>query len=790
MAYLNIVIGLGGTGLEIVNDILTITNRHGLTKGNKLEWFVVDTDSLTELKAKENPFVYNDYKKRFVKVREWDSAKEVVERLKNKNPDSNFQEIFPDGDYIHEVNSSNTRGAWVIRKIGYLSLLYDLLYNDQNIINQIDKCLNRDNNLGDFDEINLHIVSSMAGGTGSGMFTALGFILYKYLKDNYSNQKLHISSYGYLATPSLVARGSRSADPDKPRFEANAYQVLLELNTLLNSRKKSWRIKLNERFNFELNPNDNNFFKTVFVIDMQNIMNVNWGGEDYKPSFQMIAWSIYFWLNGTSDFYAKIGNPLNNPSGGWTSGIGVQVYEFPYHRILHKLAENYFFRNFFRYYKHFEKESEINSQETAKEKLKNYYNRLLKKENFGSQQKKYRNELTQYNNSASINMLRSTKPAININDYQTDFDEFFSHFINGRLNDYLHNYDLEYVIKYISHLLQFTEEEIDSIQKVLSNKNDRIKQLERYFETEKKYKNIFKTKSDTYFSLIYQYESGLMYSKYLQDVKISLEKIMTIFKDCRSILTDIAPTLDSEIAREKYFAFPPPRLIFKSEYEKLDDLVNELYREILNSYKDNDSATQDTENLEYNLYYDIWKNFSDEKLNNILLNLFNDVIINRKKEWNNDLHEVTKKQVYEDLFKYIKTFIDGVSNLKYIIAERNNLEDIVNRDHPPEINYSYPFINMNNEVINNIGDSYILAGENTTMRNIEDASIFNVLSTDDIVMFARIRAQLRWDDLSLERLENSFRDRRSRNEEVWNQSVDAQIDEIAKAKKDDVADNS
>jgi len=47
MAYLNIFIGLGGTGVEVINDLLKIINRYPFLN-NRYKCFALDSAELNE----------------------------------------------------------------------------------------------------------------------------------------------------------------------------------------------------------------------------------------------------------------------------------------------------------------------------------------------------------------------------------------------------------------------------------------------------------------------------------------------------------------------------------------------------------------------------------------------------------------------------------------------------------------------------------------------------------------------------------------------------------------------
>jgi hypothetical protein len=782
---LNFVIGLGGTGLEIINDILAIVNRFKLSGGNALEWFIIDTASLTGNDIKDFPFVAKEMSNRHVKVETFNSAKKLISQLKKNYPKTNIDKIFPENDYLHDEDSGNHNGAWEIRKIGYLSFLYHLLLPEQkNILDLIKERIDRDYEPGNFRSINIHFVSSMAGGTGSGMVTPFAFILKKFLEKHYTDRTI-VKTYGYLATPDLIARGSRAAPESKTAFDANAYQVLSELNLFSKPHTKEWLINLGEeRLNFALSKDDPNFFSTVFIFDLYNTQKLNLVGkgsiELYKPSFQMIAWSIYFWLNENEQFEQRIGNLTEGKHGSFFAGMGIQVYEFPYFTILHKLASEHMFHKFFKYFPIINIDNDAKVDLTqAKSSLNTVYDKQFQETTKGKQAKIYQNMLSGYKERKEIENIRTITPTIEVDDLNKEIGNFLKEHIEKVIKTSLNskNKNLSYVIKYIAEIRKHIDDKIKLLERNISQSEKFLETKNKDYETVSKINKLYNYKKGDYFKYKYNLEIDYRYQNFLKTITNTLSETTEMFNDLYNIFNNKDPKLDPEYFNEKYFECPPPIYIFDYKSLNLDECVSELYTEILNSYSKGSRYGLEQEELEKELYSEIWKIFSSEKLNKIIEEVFQKVNIDRTTRW--DLEHITKlkNQAYNELFLYIKEYVDSREKDHQIISKRNNLAKEINKDSPSKINYSFPFIKLR-DIKNKHGSMNILSGDGLKIKKSDDVKVYNNFSNDFLVMCARIRPNLSLSDLDIDAYKNAYVevcDIKKRKNKKWYKFIDEQF---------------
>lgn len=227
-----LVIGLGGTGLEVIMRVRRLINE---SYGNSVNFPIVGFLHLdTDKEAKpNNPSMAGEpleLSEKYLSQVALAEARKIVE-----NP-----EIYP---WYHQWLPSellnNPRllvsetGAGQIRACGRFSLFFnhDRIRNAcQNIKRQICRgehiaLMSQNYGLQVRPQLNVFVVCSIAGGTGSGMVIDLGYLLQRWFEGERGLQTTAI-----ISTPD--AFGSISAND---RVKCNGYAALMELNYFCDS---------------------------------------------------------------------------------------------------------------------------------------------------------------------------------------------------------------------------------------------------------------------------------------------------------------------------------------------------------------------------------------------------------------------------------------------------------------------------------------------------------------------------------------------------------------------------
>ncbi len=220
-----VIIGLGGTGKEVLLRL----RRKFFEKYKKpglpvIAYLWIDTD-LRDISLDGRRIDYISDEIRFQPTEMVDAQvppDSFITYFRNKNA---YPNIFRWMDPTMEAHGSVVEGAKAFRPLGRLGFFHafngengieqKLLNHSQNIQTQTAKNEMQDIARVDTTKVNIYIVTSVAGGTGSGMFLDMAFLA----KSMISNANI----CGFIVLPSLFA-----TDPHDRRF-ANGYAALKEL---------------------------------------------------------------------------------------------------------------------------------------------------------------------------------------------------------------------------------------------------------------------------------------------------------------------------------------------------------------------------------------------------------------------------------------------------------------------------------------------------------------------------------------------------------------------------------
>lgn len=221
----SIIIGLGGTGTEICLKLKTLINEKAGNDFPLAKFLIFDTD-ITDVRtnAQNETVATNQVKALFTPSEFYHlKVKDVAGIIKNadKHPHifSWFSKDFEAGDILSGANQ--------IRMIGRFALYWNMQYV-VDAINRVKKevaSIKNKTTLGERgfeiqDGISVYILTSLCGGSGSGMFLDLGYLIREYVEGAEVN--------GCFVMPSAFQIEQQNS------IEANAYAALKELDYFMS----------------------------------------------------------------------------------------------------------------------------------------------------------------------------------------------------------------------------------------------------------------------------------------------------------------------------------------------------------------------------------------------------------------------------------------------------------------------------------------------------------------------------------------------------------------------------
>lgn len=301
-----ILIGLGGTGSRVVNNVVKKLEKSGKTVNDgKICCAVFDTDSGDNKRIKES-----GTKVRLIPT---SKAQSIGEYVINYSGITDIRDWCPDSPEFMRANM--LEGASEIRmksRIAFLDCVKSGGLNDFE--NDINAMLNSslDGN------INAVIVSSLSGGTGSGMFIQVALWLRNIFGE--ANRPMDIRGIFLLPdifinmVPDLRKVGNTSA---KRRHYANAYAAIKELNAMnqimqegkntisFNGAGDKEKITVGELFDSDRDSGKGcSVYDKAYFIDYQNANGASLKSQNAYE--KMAAEMIYMQL------YSPISNEINS----------------------------------------------------------------------------------------------------------------------------------------------------------------------------------------------------------------------------------------------------------------------------------------------------------------------------------------------------------------------------------------------------------------------------------------------------------------------------------------------
>ena len=214
-----LLVGLGGLGSSIVNRIYGEVKKNGQDK--KVEAVIIDTDIGSLNKNTNIDPIYR------IQTSENSTVKGLLDR------DPSCKEWFPEHPVI--LNSQILEGAGMVRAISRLALKNAIKSNKLSVLNQIGDNLFEVGNETTTRGIRVMIISSLMGGTGSGIFLQVPLLLRDILENKYGTDRIDIM--GTFILPDVISKVIPTER--KTDIYANAYASFKELQAIITSLTKN-----------------------------------------------------------------------------------------------------------------------------------------------------------------------------------------------------------------------------------------------------------------------------------------------------------------------------------------------------------------------------------------------------------------------------------------------------------------------------------------------------------------------------------------------------------------------
>ena len=265
------------------------------------------------------------------------------------------------GQYLHKTNESvkewfpyeqsildrkqMTSGAGQIRAVSRLA--YRSAMEDgklQNIENEITK-LFKAQGQNQKDNVRVLIVSSLAGGTGSGIFVQTAFYLREFLHAKFKKDVLVRGAF--LLPDTLILSGVIDSQ-EKENVMANGYACLKELDAFVKNssktsakgenRKMSLKLEYRPDQEDDLITPDQRCYDFAFLFDFENTEGENLGAFDnyLEQMVRTIKIQLFSPISGShfSEEDNKILGLIENDGKSIYCGAGVSTLIYPYQDII------------------------------------------------------------------------------------------------------------------------------------------------------------------------------------------------------------------------------------------------------------------------------------------------------------------------------------------------------------------------------------------------------------------------------------------------------------------------
>ena len=213
-----LIIGLGGIGSDIVSMVEQKTRKNGIDTAN-IKFLMIDTDNIALCKHKESGF-----NGRTIRI----SQNVTVEACLDQNREAKEGWYPNTGIFRHKTL---TDGAGQVRSISRLALEDAIVHKELQPLYSDIHSLHLTHHNPEGKTLRIAVVSSLAGGTGSGIILPFAVHLGDYLATTYPGNGYNMS--GFFMMPDIVLMNNRSSAIERISLNSNAYATIKELDAFI-----------------------------------------------------------------------------------------------------------------------------------------------------------------------------------------------------------------------------------------------------------------------------------------------------------------------------------------------------------------------------------------------------------------------------------------------------------------------------------------------------------------------------------------------------------------------------
>jgi len=337
--FIEIIIGLGGAGSYIAFNLY-----NKIPKTLPVGIIIYDED----LQAKPPEFPEDQYccvVKERVDAQKF--CEECYDTTLNPKLASEFSRYWPGiirglKNKCQKLGHFEGAGLGQSRPKGFLGFLYHIInFPNDNIINKVERLitmLSETHRIDVTKVVNIRIICSFAGGTGSSAFLDLAYLLRKKFPD------YKIYGYFILAEAAMHKRERPVTNLDKRRTCANTYAAFWELKYWMKGDKIfRKRYKNDDEYYVEIKREP---FDVVYLFDLQNTAGKNL--PSYKDYQNLIVDCIYDKIarkEAAQSIRTWLGNNETPPEIPHFHSMGRAILLYPRKDIL-RLLGLYFLRDY------------------------------------------------------------------------------------------------------------------------------------------------------------------------------------------------------------------------------------------------------------------------------------------------------------------------------------------------------------------------------------------------------------------------------------------------------------
>ncbi|MFW5629113.1 MAG: tubulin-like doman-containing protein [Candidatus Cloacimonadaceae bacterium] len=316
-----LLIGVGGSGKEVIMRFRRKLNEmyDGLGRHPYIEYLWLDTDS-------RNKSIRNvEWDKSFANAQL--SSSQIIDASMDTNELQSFYDNFNQfSNYHHWFNYDAlkgmgsqvlSQGASAMRPFGKLAFWKHSRKIEAKIADAVKRLKNPNfniNNLSSANDIDVYVIASLAGGTGSGMLIDTAVMLQKV--------DPNLNPTGIFFLSDVFAHDSASpVGGNQEERDANCFATLQELDFYMTPENQSVRDENPSLFDFNWSPSQEHSIKLP-IYKKLNLVSNNYENGEIEPSleeaFNIVAEYLIMGYNDTN-FDADIRSARTNVIKGYNN---------------------------------------------------------------------------------------------------------------------------------------------------------------------------------------------------------------------------------------------------------------------------------------------------------------------------------------------------------------------------------------------------------------------------------------------------------------------------------------